>query len=69
MFNPIKSKMTDNFIVEELKTEEQIELEKTIETCEYDVKYHTEERDRHNRALDIRRRALRDLKAEYESKY
>ncbi|QDP45769.1 MAG: hypothetical protein Tp1102DCM384591_11 [Prokaryotic dsDNA virus sp.] len=61
--------MTDTIIVEELKTESQKELEKTIESCEWDIKYHTEERDRHNRALDIRRRALDNLKAEYESKY
>ena len=51
--------MTDTFIVEELKTKAQIILEKTIETCEFDIQYHTKERDR----------ALKDLKAEYESKY
>tara|TARA_R110002020_G_scaffold280672_4_gene496450 strand:- start:1301 stop:1486 length:186 start_codon:yes stop_codon:yes gene_type:complete len=61
--------MTDTFIVEELKTKEQIILEKTIETCEFDIKYHTKERDRAERDLDIRRRALKDLKAEHESKY
>ena len=61
--------MTETFIVEELKTKEQKELEKTIETCEWDIKYYTKERDNNNRTLDIRRRALKDLKAEYESKY
>ena len=61
--------MTDTFIVEELKTKEQIILEKTIETCEFDIKYHTKERDRAERDLDIRMRALKDLKAEHESKY
>ena len=61
--------MTDTFIVEELKTKAQIILEKTIETCEFDIQYHTKERDRAERDLDIRMRALKDLKAEYESKY
>ena len=51
-------------LVEELKTEKQIQLEKTIETCEWDIKYYTKERDNNNRALDIRRRALVDLKDE-----
>tara|TARA_R110002020_G_scaffold240366_1_gene453193 strand:- start:27 stop:224 length:198 start_codon:yes stop_codon:yes gene_type:complete len=55
--------MTEN-LVEELKTERQIQLEKTIETCEWDIKYHTKERHRAERALDIRRRALVDLKDE-----
>jgi|TARA_Y100000361_G_C11158840_1_gene345862 hypothetical protein len=61
--------MTEPIIVEELKTKDQIELEKTIESCEWDIKYHTEERNRHIRALDIRNRALEDLKDEYHRKY
>tara|TARA_R100001163_G_scaffold24536_1_gene20351 strand:+ start:603 stop:797 length:195 start_codon:yes stop_codon:yes gene_type:complete len=60
--------MTEH-IVEELKPKDQINLEETIRECEFDIKYHTKERDRHNRHLDIRNRALEDLKDEYQRKY
>jgi hypothetical protein len=61
--------MTEQIIVEELKTKDQINLEETIRECEFDITYHTKERDRHNRHLDIRKRALQDLKDEYQRKY
>ena len=41
--------MTEPIIVEELKTKNQINLEETIRECEFDITYHTKERDRHNR--------------------
>ena len=61
--------MTEPIIVEELKTQDQINLEETIRECEFDITYHTKERDRHNRHLDIRKRALEDLKDEHQRKY